>query len=153
VADLRGYQGGEWLVQLTGWLVAPAALADGWGDPTAVLQVAVRWFTDHRYEPLAASCRRLLRDAGAPVPRAGRGSSAVPGALRELGVTSREVDVLQLVVAGFTNRQIAQRLVLSPKTVEKHVASLLDKTGLPDRNRLRERYRPVPDGPAASRTD
>lgn len=138
--EVRGYLGGEWLVHLIEWLVAPAAHADGWGDPASALRVAVRWFADHGYEPLAASCRRLLREVGAPVPRAGRGVSPVPDPLATLGVTSREVDVLRLLVAGMTNRQIAQRLVLSPKTVEKHVASLLSKTGRPDREQLREAY-------------
>jgi DNA-binding CsgD family transcriptional regulator len=139
VTDLRGYQGGEWMAHLAQWLVAPAAFASGWGNPAA-MQAAVRWFTDHRYEPLAASCRRMLREAGVPVPRAGRGSSEVPDALRALGVTSREVDVLHLVVPGLSNRDIARQLVLSPKTVEKHVASLLDKTGRPDRAALRTAY-------------
>lgn len=155
MVDLRVYQGGEWMVQAARWLVAPAAHADGWGDPVGWLQTAVRWFADHAYEPLASSCRRMLRGFGERVPRAGRGSSPVPDELRSRGVTSREVDVLRLVVAGRTNREIARSLVLSPKTVEKHVASLLLKTGLPDRVRLRARFadsgRPggVPTSPAA----
>ena len=74
--------------------------------------------------------------ADAPVPRQGRGASPVPDALAERGVTSREMDVLWLVAEHLTNRQIAERLVLSPKTVEKHVASLLRKTGLADRAAL-----------------
>jgi DNA-binding NarL/FixJ family response regulator len=60
----------------------------------------------------------------------------VPDELAERGVTSREMDVLRLVTAGLTNRQIAERLVLSPKTVEKHVASLLHKNGAADRAAL-----------------
>lgn len=140
VADLRGYQGAEWMVQLTSWIIAPAALADGWGEPAGMLQTAVRWFASHHYEPLAASCRVMLRDAGAPVPRSGRGMSAVPDQLRKLGVTSREMDVMRLVLAGLTNREIADRLVLSPKTVEKHVASVLHKTGNDDRTQLRGQF-------------
>jgi DNA-binding NarL/FixJ family response regulator len=45
-------------------------------------------------------------------------------------VTEREADVLRLVAQGLGNREIAERMFLSPRTVEKHVASLLSKTGL-----------------------
>jgi DNA-binding NarL/FixJ family response regulator len=60
----------------------------------------------------------------------------VPASLRAHGVTSREVDVLKLVVAGRTNKQIAAELVLSPKTVERHVSSLFDRTGVRSRTDL-----------------
>ena len=82
------------------------------------------------------TCRDLLRQAGAPTRR-GRGNAAVPPAFRAMGVTSREMDVLELLVAGLPNAEIAQRLFLSPRTVEAHVASLLSKTGVTDRNVLR----------------
>ena len=45
-------------------------------------------------------------------------------------MTEREADVLRLVAQGLGNREIAERMFLSPRTVEKHVASLLAKTGL-----------------------
>jgi len=51
-------------------------------------------------------------------------------------VTSREVDVLRLVVEGLPNREIAARLYLSPRTVEKHVERLVAKTGVPGRAEL-----------------
>jgi DNA-binding NarL/FixJ family response regulator len=51
----------------------------------------------------------------------------VPHALRARGVTSREFDVLALVMEGLSNKQIGERLYLSPKTVEKHVEHLMDK--------------------------
>lgn len=88
---------------------------------------------------LARICRTLLRQAGAPTRR-GRGDALVPPALRALGITSREVDVLDLVVQGLTNAQIAERLVLSPRTVETHVAHLLAKTGAANRAELRGRF-------------
>jgi DNA-binding NarL/FixJ family response regulator len=56
--------------------------------------------------------------------------------LRALGITSREVDVLVLVAEGLSNRQIADRLTLSPKTVERHLASLFDRTGIRNRKDL-----------------
>lgn len=51
-------------------------------------------------------------------------------------LTEREADVLRLVVAGYTARQIAGRLVLSPRTVENHVQHMLRKLGLPNRASL-----------------
>ena len=45
-------------------------------------------------------------------------------------MTERETEVLRLAVKGLGNRQIAERMFLSPRTVEKHVERLLAKTGL-----------------------
>jgi DNA-binding NarL/FixJ family response regulator len=42
-------------------------------------------------------------------------------------VTERELEVLVNLADGLSNKQIGARLYLSPKTVEKHVASLMDK--------------------------
>jgi len=111
-------------------LVAPAALADGWGEPAAWLRQAIGELDAAGYGAQASACRGLLRQAGEPVPRQGRGSARVPRALRELGVTSREMDVFQLIGQGSSNAEIAARLVISPKTVETHVSSLVHKTGL-----------------------
>ena len=56
-----------------------------------------------------------------------RSRSPIPGWRRES--PRREADVLRLVADGMANKQIAARLQLSPRTVEKHVESLLRKTG------------------------
>ncbi len=111
-------------------ITAEAALDDGWGDPVAWLREAAGYFAARGDDRLAAACRGLLRRAGAPVPRRRPGASRLPGQLRALGVTDREADVLKLAARGLGNREIAEAMVLSPRTVEKHVASLLAKTGL-----------------------
>ncbi|GAB89426.1 helix-turn-helix transcriptional regulator, partial [Gordonia rhizosphera] len=121
---------------LSRWTALPRARADGWGSPETWAQDAVRWFSEHHHDPLATDCRRMLKQLGAPVPRRGRGISQVPQRLLELGVTSREVDVLLLIAMRLPNADIADRLVLSPRTVERHVSSLLTKTGLADRREL-----------------
>jgi DNA-binding CsgD family transcriptional regulator len=69
----------------------------------------------------AARCR-----AAGPAQRPGR--ATVPAQLAETGISSREMDVLLLLAQGLTNRQIAARLYLSPRAVEKHVERLLAKT-------------------------
>ena len=118
-----------WYRQYARRLAAEAALADGWGEPVAWLREAAAYFAARGDDRVAAACRALLRSAGAPVPRPA-GDGDVPGPLRALGVTEREADVLRLVAQGLGNREIAERMFLSPRTVEKHVASLLAKTGL-----------------------
>lgn len=49
------------------------------------------------------------------------------------GLTSRELDVLRLVATGMRNSQIAQQLVVSPKTVDHHVSAILAKLGVKTR--------------------
>jgi DNA-binding CsgD family transcriptional regulator len=70
------------------------------------------------------------------VPRCGRGNAHVPGELRKLGVTSREMDIFLLVGDGQSSAEIAAHLFISPKTVETHIASLIAKLGLRYRREL-----------------
>jgi DNA-binding NarL/FixJ family response regulator len=57
-----------------------------------------------------------------------RGSRALPG-----GLTAREAEVLALVAAGRSNREIAETLVLSPKTVARHLSNIFAKLGVASR--------------------
>ncbi|MDP9069704.1 MAG: AAA family ATPase [Actinomycetota bacterium] len=116
-------------------LVADAAIADGWGEPAAWMQQALPVFEDYGHDHIAAACRSLLRRAGAPVPRRPR-QWAIPASLRSLGVTRREAEVLALLGEGLANREIAERLYLSSRTVERHIANLTVKTGVRGRSEL-----------------
>jgi DNA-binding NarL/FixJ family response regulator len=49
------------------------------------------------------------------------------------GLTARQLEVLQLVSLGLTDAQIAEKLVISPRTVEAHVRSFLNKLGVNSR--------------------
>ena len=49
------------------------------------------------------------------------------------GLTNRELEVLRLVAAGRTNRAIAAELVLSERTVERHVSNIFAKLRVPSR--------------------
>jgi DNA-binding CsgD family transcriptional regulator len=102
---------------------AAAALADGWGQPQTWLEAAQVSFAVHGLDALAARCAELL--AG---PR--------PSHWTGLGVTAREADVLVLVAEGLANKEIAARLYVSPRTVEKHIESLMRKAGARSRTQL-----------------
>jgi DNA-binding CsgD family transcriptional regulator len=125
-----------WWNHLARRLIAESALHDGWGEPVAWLREAAASFESTGHAQLASACRGLLRRAGVPVPRSGRGSAIVPAQLSRLGVTSREMDVYLLIGRGYSNSQIAEQLYISPKTVETHVASLVAKTGQRGRREL-----------------
>jgi DNA-binding NarL/FixJ family response regulator len=75
---------------------------------------------------------------GTPVPQHRQDTNRIPVGLRALGVTVREYEVLKAITSGTGNKYLAEVLCISPRTVEKHVASLLAKTGLTSRKALAE---------------
>ncbi|MDO8186439.1 response regulator transcription factor [Conexibacter sp. JD483] len=69
----------------------------------------------------------------------GRSATADPAARIDPerdSLTAREQDVLLLIARGYTNRQVAERLHLSIKTIETHVSNVLRKLQLTNRNAL-----------------
>ena len=50
------------------------------------------------------------------------------------GLTAREVEVLRLVVQGLTDAQIAEQLIISPRTVNSHLTSIYGKIGVSSRS-------------------
>ena len=82
-----------------------------------------------------------LIEAVRAVAAGGRFVSSLPDAA-DLGVeptdtlTPRELDVVKLIAEAFTNRQIAEILSVSEKTVESHRANVLSKLGMRDRVEL-----------------
>ena len=55
------------------------------------------------------------------------------GTIDQLGLTPREAEVLSLVAAGQTNRQIGEALFVSEKTASVHVSNILRKLGVSSR--------------------
>jgi DNA-binding NarL/FixJ family response regulator len=73
----------------------------------------------------AGTARARLAEIGAP--------AAADRPARHGELTPRETEVVGLLAEGLTNRQIAERLVVSEHTVHRHVTNLLRKLGLPSR--------------------
>jgi DNA-binding CsgD family transcriptional regulator len=67
-----------------------------------------------------------LRELGAPVPRGPRQSTSANAA----GLTEREAEIAGWAAIGLSNHEIAERLVLSDKTVGHHVSAILGKLGV-----------------------
>ena len=76
-------------------------------------------------DPLAARVAAAVAAAGAPLEEHLGSRAAARHA--QAGLSRRELEVMRLVAEGLTNRQIAERLVLSTRTVDMHVRSILTK--------------------------
>ncbi len=93
---------------------------------------AVRIFDGLGASAAATRTRALLRAEGAPVPRASRSTTHADG------LTAREAEVQTLVSRGLTDAEIADALVISRRTAEHHVSSILAKRGVNSRRDLLE---------------
>ncbi|HYU04605.1 MAG TPA: LuxR C-terminal-related transcriptional regulator, partial [Jatrophihabitantaceae bacterium] len=78
-------------------------------------------------QPAATLVRRRLRELGvARLPRRHASATAVNAA----GLTARQVEIMRLVADGLSNAEIARLLVVSPRTVDHHVAAVFLKFGV-----------------------
>ena len=121
-----------------GWREAEAVLGSGQsrGEVPARLRAVHEVVERLGAQPLVREIETLARAAridispqpDAPAPTA-RSSAA------ELGLTPREIDVLELIAEGCTNREISERLFISQKTTSIHVSRILAKLGAENRVR------------------
>ena len=103
------------------------ALIDG--DIEALLS-ALALFERLGAQPAAALVRRRMRQQGKQgIPRGPRPSTRT----NQAGLTTRQLEVLQLMAEGLPNAEIANRLSTSPKTVDHHVSAVLAKLGVHSR--------------------
>jgi DNA-binding CsgD family transcriptional regulator/tetratricopeptide (TPR) repeat protein len=125
---------GRWREAAAAWEAAgcpyehAAALAES--HDAELLLTALEMLDELDAKPLATVVRRRLRALGVTrIPRGPLGETRVNPA----GLTARQIDVLRLLGRGHTNAQIASQLVVSVRTVDSHVAAVLDKLGVADR--------------------
>lgn len=79
--------------------------------------------------------RQALRDLRQPGPEHKLEKSR-PAALATLSLSPRQLDIVRLIAAGYTNKEIAQRLGLSPFTVRNQISLMSAKTGHRRRSQL-----------------
>jgi DNA-binding CsgD family transcriptional regulator/tetratricopeptide (TPR) repeat protein len=124
---------GDWQAAATEWekrgcpYEQALALADG--DEAAQLK-SLDIFERLGALVIAEKLKHKMRAQGARIPRGPR------PATREnpFGLTPREMELLSCLVEGLSNNAIAKRLSLSPRTVEHHIASILQKMTVGSRN-------------------
>jgi DNA-binding CsgD family transcriptional regulator len=124
------------------WRAAQTMLADRSTREAAVttLRRAQQLAVDLQAAPLLVDIEALARTAAVVLDSAAVGSFSATAALLP-GLTPREREVLALVVAGRTYRQIAREMVISDKTVSVHISNLLRKTRTSNRIELAELVR------------
>jgi len=119
---------GDWGRAAEEWVEAgcpyQAALARAEGDDRA-LPRAFEELSRLGARPAADMIARRMRERGIPVARGPRASTRDSRA----GLTRRETEVLELLVQGLRNAEIADRLVLSRRTIDHHVSAILRKLG------------------------
>jgi DNA-binding CsgD family transcriptional regulator len=101
-----------------------------------VLGAALAVATQLGAAPLRRELESLAQRGRLRLPALTKPAAAEPeptSAARSLGLTRREAEVLQLVAAGRTNRQIGQALFITEKTASLHVSHILTKLGVAGR--------------------
>ena len=123
---LEGFSRAELPMELARSRLEMARALSGRAPEVAVAEARAALEDFERLEAArhADAAGALLRSLGAPVRTGPKGVGAL---------TRREAEVLELVGAGLSNPEIAQRLYITRKTVEHHVGNLLAKLGLRNR--------------------
>jgi len=111
------------------------------------LREAITRFEALGAEAAARRTRQRMRELGhRAVPTGARASTRQ----HPLGLTRREDEVLTLICDGLTNDEIADRLVLSTRTVDHHVSAVLSKLGVSSRGAAAAQARRLGLVPAAT---
>lgn len=107
------------------------------GQPLLCGPAVLQALADARWGPLLNNEQRTEIGAVAQLSASLRGAAstaaATPAAAAEEGLSQREREVLERIAAGDSNKVIARELDISPHTVKRHVANILDKLGLSSR--------------------
>ncbi|MGZ8783255.1 MAG: ATP-binding protein, partial [Gaiellaceae bacterium] len=117
-----------------GWAYDRALMLSLLDDEESLVE-AIEIARDLGAEPLRRRVAGRLRELGFRVPTGRRETTRANPA----GLTARQLEVLALLTEGLTNAEIAERLVVSPRTAEHHVAAVLTKLGTATRKEAVQR--------------
>ncbi len=117
-----------------GWMYDRGLMLSMLDDETALVE-AIEIARGLGAQPLVRRVTRRMRELSIRVPQGKRESTRSNPA----GLTARQVEVLVLVAEGLTNAEIAERLVVSQRTAEHHVAALFTKLGVATRREAAQR--------------
>jgi DNA-binding CsgD family transcriptional regulator len=133
---------------------APGKYAILYGALLALGTLALQWLDYQRFTRahaadiyiflVALACLALGVWIGSRVlnpPAAPRTFDGNPKAQAALGISAREIEVLQALAAGRSNKEIAIALDVSPNTIKTHIARLFDKLGAKRRTEAIHRAR------------
>jgi DNA-binding NarL/FixJ family response regulator len=107
----------------------------------AALQRAVRGIKTGDLAMSRSMAADVVRELAANLRRGGAAGPTDGGAAGLASLSTRELDVLRQLAIGLTDREIAERLGISPRTVETHVGSILHKLAVRNRAQAAARYR------------
>jgi DNA-binding CsgD family transcriptional regulator len=137
VAAAEGFTAADWPIDTARARILAARGLRSLGQRTRAIPLLRRSYAEldacgaRGYRDEAARELQLLGDR--PPPKRGLGAAQRVSFER---LSPREREVAELVARGMTNRQVADKLFVSPKTVESHMTRILDKAGVPNRAAL-----------------
>lgn len=106
------------------------------GDLVAALDAAAHAALAYRHQELRGSALSAATRADALARQCGVSTPALRQAREPLPLTGREAEIVMLIGEGLSNRDVAERLTLSVRTVESHIYRAMAKTGTKRRDEL-----------------
>ena len=103
--------------------------------PTDILLKSIRAVTDGKFwvgENSVTDLVEILRTYLLPAAGSGGGKNSK----KTFGLTPRELEVVESIVSGFTNKEIATKYSISEQTVKHHLRNIFDKVGVSNRLEL-----------------
>ena len=134
-AGVRGY---------THAYAVPALL----GEVATVVGHGGLWVGPELLQRLVASTQAALAQRAAPVAAAAPGGGVAPAPAQDdpwARLTAREMEVARAVSAGRSNREVAELMFISERTVKAHLGVIFEKLGVRDRLQLVLRLGPAPE--------
>ncbi len=98
---------------------------------TELLMKAIRSVMANQYWVGRESVSDLVATLRELMPRGGEEAGG-----RRFGLTPRELEIISTIVAGYTNRDIAEKFTISEQTVKHHLTNIFDKLGVSNRLEL-----------------